>query len=257
MLHEEGTPMGIALKRISAAVMAAVLGAALFAVITPKADASHEPANKFAAAGSDLDTVFAEEDEVILSETMKVSSPFDLLLQATAECSILTKLTTGDGPDAASDSAFAYGSVRLRVEIDGTPVPVSADDTASGGGQDDIDDDDNEIGEVTFCNRAYERKVTDNEDNTPPDGQDTEEDYIRTRTANAFNWVATDVGFTYDKPLPGQSNNVVKIELIADYDTETAGTALADAFVGSRTLVAEPTNLSVHEVVANDGGAGS
>jgi hypothetical protein len=229
------------------------LGAAAFAIVSPKADASHEPANKFAAAGSDLDTIPAEGDQIVLSETMKVSTPFDLLLQLTSECSILTELTTGDGPDAASDNAMAYGSVRMRIEIDDRPVPVASDDTATGGGADDTDDDDNEIGEVTFCNRAYERTVTDNEDQR--DGQDNETDYIRTRTANAFNWIATDVGRQYDSPANG--NNIVKIEVIADYDATTAGTALAEAFVGSRTLVAEPTNLSVHERVDPQGGAGS
>jgi hypothetical protein len=237
--------MGITLKRISAIAAAAALGAALFAVMTPKAEADHEPANKFAAAGSDIDTV--GEDEVILSERMKVSTPYDLLLQLTAECSIITELTTNNETPASD----AFGAVRLRVTIDGKPVPVASDDAA--GGADDAADDDDEVGEVTFCNRAYGRSVADQED--PADGVDEESDYIRTRTANAFNWVATDVGAIYDDPANG--NNVVDIAVIADYDVSTAGDALADAFVGSRTLVAEPTNLSVHEVVEPAGGAGS
>jgi hypothetical protein len=237
------------IRRISAVAAAAILGAAVFAVVSPKADAHHEPANKFAAAGSDVDEVFAEEDTVVLSETMKVSTPFDLLLQATAECSILTELTTSND----SPSSDAFGSVRLRVEIDGTPVPVASDDTATGGGADDATDDDNEIGEVTFCNRAYHRDVTDDEN--PADGQDIEHDFIDTRTANAFNWIATDVGRVYDNPANG--NNIVRIELIADYDVEATDNAVANAFVGSRTLVAEPTNLSVHETVDPQGGAGS
>jgi hypothetical protein len=216
------------------------------------ADASHEPANKYAAAGSDIDQV--NDATAVLSETMKVSSPFDLVLSATAECSILTDLTTGDGPNPASDSAQAYGSVRLWVEIDGNRVPVATDDTA-------VDNDDansdqadpSDIGEVTFCNRSYAREVADREN----DGQDEEHDFIQTRTANGFNWVATDVGFDYDEQLPGQSNNIVKIELWADFDETAMGRAFADAYVGTRTLIAEPTNLSVHEAVEPTGGAGS
>jgi hypothetical protein len=239
------------LRRISALLAAVALGAAAFALVSPKADAHHEPANKFAAAGSDIDTIGGEAEEVVLSETMKVSTPFDLMLQLTSECSILTELTTNND----TPTSTAFGSVRMRIEIDGTPVPVSTNDT-KGAGADDVEDgSDDEIGEVTFCNRAYSR--TEVNDETAQDGIDEESDYIRTRSANAFNWVATDVGRTYDKPLAGQSNNVVLIEVIADYDVSTAGNAVADAFVGSRTLIAEPTNLSVHERVDPQGGAGS
>ena len=215
------------------------------------ASASHEPANKGAAAGSDLDTI--GQDSLLLSETMKVSSPEDLIISVTAECSILTELTTGGSPDAgATDTATAFGAVRLRVEVDGKEVPVSAADGA--GGADDTEDaDDNEIGEVTFCNRAYSRTVTDEED--PQDGIDEEHDYIRTRTANAFNWIALDTGVLYDSPTNG--NNIITVELFADYDTSTFGEAVAKAFVGSRTMVIEPIRLSIHEQVGDDAGAGS
>lgn len=139
--------------------------------------------------------------------------------------------------------------MRMRIEIGGTPVPVATDETAIS--EDDAADDDNEIGEVTFCNRTYHRTVTDGES----DGLDEEHDFIRTRNANAFNWVATDVGRVYDDAANG--NNIVEIKVFADYDTNEVGDAVADAFVGSRTLVAEPTNLSVHEQVDPQGGAGS
>jgi hypothetical protein len=245
---------GITVPKWLAALIGALIVSALITnYAQAPADASHEPANKFAAAGSDIDQV--DDATPVLSETMKVSSPFDLVLSATAECSILTQLTTGDGPMGGSDSARAYGSVRLWVEIDGNRVPVSSDDTAEDNDDENSDQtDESDIGEVTFCNRAYQRTVTDQESN---DGQDREEDFIRTRTANGFNWVATDVGFQYDEPLEGQGNNIVKVELWADFDETTLGTAVADAFVGTRTLIAEPTNLSVHEAVDPQGGAGS
>jgi len=211
------------------------------------ADAGHEPANKGAAAGSDLDSV--HEDTLLLSETIRVSSPEDIIIQVTAECSILTELTTNN--DSLNSAAF--GSVRLWVELDGTPVPVAVDDDSSS--EDDAADDDDSTGEVTFCNRAYERTVADDEDNVPPDGVDEEHDYIRTRTANAFNWLALDTGVIYDDPANG--NNIITVELFADFDTTTAGQAVADAFVGSRTMIIEPTKVSIHEQVEPTGGDGS
>ena len=231
-------------NRLLAVLAILMAGLMIVLVTTPTADAGHEPANKVAAAGSDIEEV--EDDSVVLSETVRVSSTEDLVLQLTAECSILTALTTNnDNP-----SSRAFGSVRMRVEIDGTPVAVATDDTAESG-QDDEADDDSEIGEVTFCNRAYSRSVADDEN--PADGVDEESDFIDTRTANGFNWLATDVGFNYD----ADGDNVVVIEVIADYDTEEIGEAVAQAYIGSRTLIAEPTNASVHEAVAPQGGAGS
>jgi len=232
-----------------------VASALLVTYVVPQADATHEPAQKAAAAGSDVDQL-EEGDNVetlLLSDTMKVSSPQDLILQVTAECTILTELTTGPSTEAgASDFATAFGSVRLWVEIDGTRVPVATDDLDEDGA-DEEDNSTGDTGEVTFCNRTYHRTVTDGED--PQDGQDQEHDYIRTRTANAFNWLALDTGVAYDDPANG--NNILTVELFAEYDTSTEGEALADAFVGSRTLIAEPIKVSIHEQVEPTGGDGS
>ena len=230
-------------RQLPTVLVGLLLIGALFA--SQSAFADHEPANKVAAAGSDIDTV--GEDDIVLSERVRVSTTQDLVLQLTAECSILTKLITGDEgtptSPQASDTATAFGAVRMRIEIDGVPVAVAGDD--NGTSEDDAADDDDEIGEVTFCNRAYSRTVTDNE--SPTDGQDKEEDFIRTRTANAFNWLATDIGFNYDSPTNG--NNIVDIVVYADYDENATADAVAEAFIGSRTLIAEPTNASVHYTV--------
>ena len=157
------------LKQGTSAALALLLAAVLFTAYTAqRADADHEPANKVAAAGSDVEQV--EDDTPILEERIRVSSPFDLILQLTAECSILTELTT-NSTNPASD---AFGSVRMRIEIDGKEVPVATDDTLGSGEDDVADSDDDEIGEVTFCNRAYGRTVTDDE--ALPDGQDDESD---------------------------------------------------------------------------------
>lgn len=215
------------LRKASTPLIGALLAATVFMAYSTIATATHQPADKVQASGSDIEHV--QDDTVVLSETMRVSSPSDLIIQVTAECSILTALTTNnDNP-----TSTATGSVRFHVEVDGIPVPVATDE---GAGQDDAEDDDNEVGEVTFCNRAYSRTVVDEED--PADGIDEESDYIRTRTANAFNWFAINSGTTYDVG----NDNLLTIEVIADYDTSTVGEATADAFVGSRTLIIEPVH---------------
>lgn len=231
------------LHRWATAAMAVLLACTMIMLVTtPSADAGHEPANKVAAAGSDVEQI--DDSTPVLSETVRVSSTQDLVLQLTAECSILTALTTNDD----NTTSTAFGSVRMRITIDGNPVGVT---TVEGTGEDDTADDDDEVGEVTFCNRTYSRSMTDEDGG----GLDEEDDFIDTRTANSFNWLATDIGFNYDDPANG--NNIVEIVVLADYDTDTVGEAVAEAFVGSRTLIAEPTHASVHETVEAQGGDGS
>ena len=209
------------------------------------ASASHEPANKGAAAGSDIDLI--TDARPILTETMKVSSPEDVIISVTAECSILTQLATNNN----NPSSTSFGSVRLWVTIDGTRVPVSTDDTAIDN-DDEVEDanDPSDIGEITFCNRTYHRTVEDRE--SPADGVDAERDFIRTRTANGFNWLALDTGVTYDDQANG--NNILTVQLWADFDEAVTGHPLsaADAFVGSRTMIIEPIRLSIHEQVNQD-----
>ena len=226
--------------------------------------AHHEPANKYAAAGAVTQDIGPNTDHAILTETMKVSSPFDLVLSATAECSILTYLrSAGSNAPGASNTSATEGRVDMYITIDGNRVPVQTGDVnpqMPGVQQDN--------GEVTFCNREYERTITDAEG--PLDGIDEERDFIRTRTANAFNWMALDVGFNYDEPnIPaGAGNNIVEIKLWARYTkqgtqpcqevTNNAGQEdCSDAYVGKRTLIAEPTNASVHEAVLPAPGAGN
>jgi hypothetical protein len=189
-------------------------------------DGDHMPADKTAVAGATLDTLGADgTEEIILEETMKVSTPTDLILGVTAECSILTALTTNND----NQSADSTGTVEIWLEIDGKEVPVQTSKP---------DD-----GDVVFCNRTYQRTVTDQED--PTDGVDEESDYINTRSANAFNWVAFNVGNDYDDPANG--NNIVHVVVKARYTAETSCPTFgcqAKAFVGNRTLVIEPVKAS-------------
>lgn len=71
--------------------------------------------------------------------------------------------------------------------------------------------------------------------------------FTQTRQANGFNWLALDTGFAYDDPANG--NNTLDIVLFAEFTEETENRADAEALVGHRTLIVEPTNVSVYESV--------
>lgn len=282
------------------ALASAIVGALLFSFAgIYQADASHEPANKAAAAGSDLDEINGVDP--ILSETFKVSSQEDMIIQVTSECSILTSLITGDdesvpdGEDFSQDFARAFGQVELFVTLDGRRVPVAEDDPAgpniSGDDPESVGSasDGQEEGEVVFCNRAYQRTVQDDDGGDDEGGTensiDTQRDYIRTRTANAFNWLGIDIGFDYDESCPAgttdpsceytvsNGNNIIEAVLWAEYEATgvpddpttpedessrtcptTPGTEItcSEAFVGSRTMILEPIKLSIHEQVERD-----
>lgn len=213
------------------------------------------PADKTAVAGAALVDIGPAEEHPILQQRMKVSSPADLILGVTLECSILTRLVTNnDTPSSATT-----GSVDIRITVDGKNVPVQ---TAGEGAEGDD-------GSVTFCNRTYQRTVTDEED--PLDGIDAEDDYIQTKSANGFNWLALNVGndATYDDPANG--NNILDIVVFARYDrTHEAGTCVgadpatscSEAYVGKRTLIIEPVHAANGEEsepagASTSGGGGS
>ena len=229
-------------KKKIAALACAAAATVPTAFVVQSATATHEPANKAAAASNGV----AEFDRsaVLLQERVKISSPYDLILQLTSECSIITELTTGG--TGADDFSEASGSIRMYITLDGRRVPISTADTDPQTPGTQTDD-----GEATFCNRTYGRTVRDTEN----DGNvDEEADYIRTKNANAFNWLALDVGSNYDNPANG--NNIIDVVVHAEYETSEQGRALADAFVGRRSLIMEPTNASVHEqVTPTDGTA--
>lgn len=257
------------LKSWSRQAPAMLVGLALIAAVFvgPTASADHEPANKVAAAGSTTEVLDPEVDQVVLQERVKVSSSFDLILSLSSECSILTALRTGDNDagNPATDTANSFGQLVFYLTIDGKRVPVTYTD--EGNKQEPTETDEpaasrpfaDGTGEVVFCNREYQRTVTDSENNgQTPDGIDTQEDFIRTRTANAFNWLARDVGFNYD--IPDNGNNVVDIKVFARFNRNGPGClpsglpavsedSCSNAIVGRRTLIAEPTNASVHEWV--------
>ncbi|MEA2487969.1 MAG: hypothetical protein QOF16_1623 [Actinomycetota bacterium] len=214
------------------------------------------PANKTAAIGNTVDDVTPEGDHVVLEEQMKVSSPQDLILNLSSECAVITQLVTGSTKGTATDTAEASGKVEMWVTIDGENVPVAG--PPGGGGGDD--------GTIVFCSQARGRQVTDNE-NPGGDGQDKIADYMSARQANAFQWLALNVGTAYDNPANGQ--NILDIQVHAKYtdqrDTDcdalssqapstTFAQTCSKAYIGRRTLIVEPTHASVIETT--DSGAG-
>ena len=304
------------LRGLPTLLVGMLLIAVLFTAYTAQqAVATHEPANKTAAAGSDLNEFGPGQRVELMRDQIRVSTAQDAIVSVTSECSILTSLLTGDdeqsvdsdgaGPGEAmraQDSAFSFGQVEIWVELDGKKIPVALDDGTGldgDGTNEDADADGNEQGEVVFCNRAYQRTVQDDvedddegcEDSDPTtdddDGDevqecegdlDKERDYINTRTANAFNWLAANIGDEqtnggYDDLANG--NNIIDVIVYAEFDTAVAeeGSSIANpsscpttpgqevtcaqAYVGSRTLIVEPTNVAIHEAVGKTDGFGN
>jgi hypothetical protein len=181
------------------------------------AEATHRPANKMAVAGSSIEILSielgeGEHSEVVelLRGTMKASNPTDLVIAVTAECALWTDVTT-----VGNDESEASASVKVWVEDNGAPVPVSSDDEL-------------ETGKVVFCNRAYKQVTTlfDDEDATI-------EHFLRDRHADGFNWITLDVGH-------GLHEYVVKAQI----DLNVEGTGMAKAAIGKRTLVVSPERLA-------------
>lgn len=238
-----------------AGLAAAALAVAVLA--GPAAQAQNPmPANKTAAIGNTVDEVELNADAVVLREQLRVSSPADFIINLSSECAVITQLVTGatDGNGDTTSSATVEGKVELWVTIDGKRVPVAGDPNGDNG----------DNGEVVFCNESRGRKVTDDED--PQDGQDEIADYNSNRQANAFQWLATNVGTAYDNVANGQ--NIIEVLVHARYtdadatdcdalavgEASTYTQTCSNAFVGKRTLIVEHTKASVIENTASSNG---
>jgi hypothetical protein len=183
--------------------------------------ATHEPADKVSAAGSTGVVAAPGQSVTLLQDQIKTAKPTDLILSVTAECTITTELTT-----VGNDNQFSSGLVRVWVEIDGKPVPVSQDDNVAG-----------DVGKVNFCDRLEERETTlfDDEDATIRTLQ-------RVGQSAGFNWMALDVGAA-----------VHTITVKADLTTTASQDASALAAVGKRTLIIEPTKAANDEAITTLG----
>jgi hypothetical protein len=186
------------------------------------------PANKVAASGSTVEEVGANTERVILSETVKINNPTDLILSATAECALTTEVSNG----ADGNSETAFGQIEMWVTIDHVVVPISTPDTRGG--------------RVVFCNRAQSQQWTNSANSTDGDQNDKITQHLDTRTANGFNWMALNVGETY----PGTEDNVHLVELHARWTTSNpTASSMATATVGNRTLILEPVKAWNREAV--------
>lgn len=202
---------------IALALAGVVVG---MSVLNPATASDNLPANRMAASGSGVDILSVpltegESSEVhtILSGQVRLSSPMDLILRVTAECALWTDVTT-----VGNDESEAVATVKVWVEIDGVPVPVASDDTGD------------DAGKVVFCNRAYKRATSAFENDNA-----TIETFLRTRSANAFNWATTDIS--------GGAGLVHDIEVKAELTSQVTNVGSAQAGIGKRTLIVEPVDL--------------
>lgn len=196
----------------------------LLAVAVPSnlgpAEASHEPADKTAVTGSTMEVMESStsdgsfsEEHTLLQTDMRTSSPTDLVISLSAECALWTDVTT-----IGNDDSEAVASVKAWVEIDGEPVTVTSD-----AGEDDD-------GAVTLCNREFRVTTLQFEDEDA-----TTERYLKTKQANAFNWIHLDAGSAVH-------NITVKAQLEGHAEADD-GESRAKALVGQRTLVVDPVKL--------------
>lgn len=198
------------------------------------------PANKAVAAASRTQTLTPNATAKILSATFKTSKPEDLLISVAAECSILTDVIIAGNPTpGAKDDQSASGDVRVYLKLDNQVVSLTdtsnpPQDPSAAAVGDPVKDG------ATFCNRVFRRSVGDSEE--PQNGIDSSADYLTTKSANAFNWVRLNAG-------SGQHT----LEVWASFTTTASSSSNADAYIGHRTLIIEPTKLANDAVIADSG----
>lgn len=196
---------------------------------TPATAAGGVPAaNKVVVAGSTVESLSANMvtphvEEVVLSANIKTSST-DALFYLTAECALFTKVATQGG---ASDTSTAEAQVKMYVKVDGKALGING-----------LRSEDPANGDVVFCDREHQQTTSfvDEGDDDNPDDEYLEQ-HLRTRTANAFNWVALDL-------TPG--NHYIEVVAVLDAAVDNGNRAVADAIatVGRRSLVILPQRLA-------------
>ena len=158
----------------------------------------------------------------VLNARMKTSSPADILLQLTSECAILSNIT-----NAGTQTSNYSTIVRLWITVDNKPVPVvpPASTTGASGGGGSTDN-----GKVVFCNRELTRSTTFQSNS------ESITDVERTEQANAFNWVAMNVG-----------NGIHDIVVWAEFENSNSTDAMSHGVIDKRSLTAEVTNYFISQ----------
>lgn len=189
--------------------------------------ATSYPADKMTVSGSALEVTGPDTSVEVLSAHLRTSAPEDLVLSLSAECDILTQIHNMGNQ---ADTEHSFAQIEMWVTIDGTVVPVSADDGS-------------DPGKVVFCNRTHDAT-------SQFASQDAfYQSFLETRTANAFQWVALNVG-----------NGVHFIQVFADLSQEVSGQNVnmdqAQAVIGKRTLVVDPTKAAHDETAVTSSNNG-
>ena len=198
-----------------------VVGLAVLGLLVVNSTADPQPADKVMAVASDVEVMQSQSligsssaEVTLLHGTMRTSTPADLMISVTAETGLYTAVTT-----VFTNESEARAKVLVWVEIDGLRVPVSFDSNGDGV-FDDPDD-----GRVVFNNRDFGLSSINLLAVLTA--------FEKTRSANAFNWIALNVG-------PGVHSIVVKGRL----ETIALSAATSAAAVGKRTMIAEPSKLA-------------
>lgn len=207
-----------------------VAAVAVAALLLPLGTANESPAaNKAAAAGSDfvhLGTAVAPLGPItILATEIKAGGPQDVVIQVALECSLITDVystTIDDHPEGYTAIGRAEAHVDIQVLLDGAPVTI--------GGEDD--------GSVTFCDRVHQQEIRDIDEDT---GNFTIRQLQETMTANAFNWVALDLG-----------SGLHTVEVVATITAANTEGSFAQGAIEKRTLIVEPVDFAHGATIDSD-----
>lgn len=219
---------------LAVALAAALLALAGF-VSRSSAGASAMPADHVEVNGAAPDVFGPQADTVLLNKYIRTSTTADLVLDVTAECSIVTDVVDNVNTNTNNST---QGQIKIWITVDGRPVPVSSDDTV-------------DPGKVVFCDRTF---AMDAKQFSADENAATIETYDATRDANGFNWVALNVG-------NGIHHVVVHGELISTSPACSAtaanpgatGSTCSEAVVGKRTLIIDPTHMAPNATTENLG----
>jgi len=221
-------------KTILAVSFAAILGISLaIASYAPMAIAA-AGANKtsFSSDNLVLNTEgLADDGAVIATAYLKTSSPRDLVVMFSEECSLFTEVRLKSGSTGSVSESQVRAAQSIWLEVDDVVVPIGAGDD----------------GKVTMCDRTYNisTNILDQIQKLCSavgaiDGTTTcEESYfnsfIDTKDAHGWNWAVLNVG-------PGEHKVEVYSEFVDEEDVIGEGTA--SVTVGKRSLIVTTHNMS-------------
>ncbi|GAC1412620.1 MAG: hypothetical protein NVSMB57_08090 [Actinomycetota bacterium] len=214
--------------RTAPVILAAVLITGYLVGSTTLDARANLPANRVGVAASTLEKLAVQTNQgqqsttvTLLSSTFRSSNLIDLEIHFSAECALFTDVKTVN-TGTSNDTSQAIATVQSWIEIDGNPVPVTQN--AGNGKPDD--------GRIVFCNRDHKLNTVFKDDTN--DDSITIADYIHSREANAFNWMALNVP-------AGVHTLTVRATLTANVTTPNG---MAKALIGKRTLIVNPEHLA-------------